>query len=164
MADLMNHVRNCIRTEVKQCLMGCKYYTPVCGSVENYLTDKYLGSNRGVVNVRLGSEAVEKRQSGTIGKTNKGVNVHKLQVILEVIALGCDDVEYFVDSLCAEAQKKMCECVQEGGACHSIEYQGTEPDTDKFGEKTLHLCRIYYELTYIADGKNMSQYQPVGCT
>lgn len=164
MADLMNHVRNCIRNEVKGCLQGCKYFTPVCGSLENYLTEKYLGDSRAVVNVRLGAEQVQKQQSGTIGRNNKGKNVINLELILEVVALGCDDVEYFVDSICAETQKKMCLCVQEGGACHIVEYVGTEPDTAKFGDTSLHLCRIYYQVTYIADGKNMSQYQPVGCT
>lgn len=162
--DLLNHTRNCIRDELKRCLSGCKYYNVYCGAIERFCGPTHITSKKAGVNIKLGNEVVQKQQSGRIGGgCAKGDKVIKLEVILEVYAMGCDEVEYFLDSCCAEVQRKLCNCVNSGGVCHSLEYEGTVNSKIELGDQDLYLCRVIYEATYIASPCNMSQYKPMGC-
>lgn len=162
--DLLNHVRNCIRNDLKECLMGCKYFSVYCGAMERYCSPDHVSKKKAAVNIRLGNEVVDQKRSGAIGgNCATGPKLHKLEVILEVYAVGCEDVEYFLDSVCAEVQQKMCNCISAGGVCHSMVYQGTTTQRADIGDKDFHLCRVIYEASYMADPCDMSQYKPFGC-
>lgn len=151
MADLKNHLRNCIRDELKLCLQGCKYLNVYCGQLERYCSADHVSQKKGAVNIRLGDESAAQRSRG-IGSCN-GTTTMNLQIILEVYAIGCEDVEYFVDSLCSEVQAKMCEC---HGTCNQFDYVGTEPTRIDIGDQTYHLCRIFYNTKYAASPCDMS--------